>query len=89
MTKTTICICSDLGDVLSGKIQLDGKMRRMDGSWLFWATSRTGERIAFATPRPNEDQVEVIKERWRNVRGLDPEAGSVQRGAHYIDNDEL
>ena len=41
------------------------------------------------TPRPNEDQVEVIKERWRNVRGLDPEAGSVQRGAHYIDNDEL
>jgi hypothetical protein len=69
-TKT---IDDDLAAVLAGTTKLGGMVTRMDGSKVFWFTDENGRQHKYATPRPDHDPVELVKQRWRNVRGLDPE----------------
>ena len=94
-TKT---IDEHLAELLLGYVKLEGTVTRMDGSKCFWFTDRFGQQHKYATPRPNNDPVELVKKRWRNVRGLDPEAqppkspsikSSVIPDAIYLDNDKL
>ena len=78
-----------LAELLLGNTQLDGMVTRRDGTKCFWFTDRYGVQHKYATPRPKDNQLEAIKKRWRNVPGLDPNAGCLQADACHIDNDEL
>ena len=69
-TKT---IDDDLAAVLAGTTKLGGMVTRMDGSKVFWFTDENCRQHKYATPRPDHDPVELVKQWWRNVRGLDPE----------------
>jgi len=57
-----------------GYVKLEGTVTRMDGSKCFWFTDRFGQQHKYATPRPNDD--ETVKKRYKNVKGLDPDAVS-------------
>ena len=85
-TKT---IDMELAQVLLGNIKLDGVVTRMDGSKCFWFTDDNGVQHKYATPRPDDDPVETVKKRYKNIRGLDPDAGSNIPGATYLDNEGL
>ena len=61
-----------LAEVLLGYVKLEGTVTRMDGSKCFWFTDRDGKQHKYATPRPNGE--ETVKKRYKNVKGLDPDA---------------
>ena len=72
-TKT---IDEELAEVLMGNIKLDGQVTRNDGTKIFWFTDKKGQQHKYATPRPNNDPIDLVKQRWKNVTGLDPEANN-------------
>ena len=72
-TKT---IDEHLAQLLLGYVKLDGTVTRMDGSKCFWFTDIFGVQHKYATPRP--DGEETVKRRYKNVKGLDADAGSNQ-----------
>ena len=61
-----------LAEVLLGYVKLEGTVTRMDGSKCFSFTDRDGKQHKYATPRPNGE--ETVKKRYKNVKGLDPDA---------------
>ena len=70
-TKT---IDNELVQVILGTIKLDGCVTRMDGSKVLWFTDREGQRHTYATKRPDNNPIKLVKERYRSIRGLDREA---------------
>lgn len=70
-TKT---IDKHLAELLLGEVKLEGICTRMDGSKVFYFTDNDGQQHKYATPRPDDDPIETVKRRYRNIRGLDPDA---------------
>jgi len=72
-TKTKTIDDELLAQVLFGAIRIDGYYTRQDGSKVLKFTDSNGKQHKYATPRPNNDQIELVKKRWKNIVGLDPE----------------
>ena len=77
MYSKTITITYEFADWLERNIGLLKKMRRMDGSIVYWFDDDRHKQHKFATPRPNDSDLgvdgtdEEVKKRFRNVKGLD------------------
>ena len=61
-----------LAELLLGYVKLEGTVTRMDGSKCFHFTDRHGVQHKYATPRPSDEPVEAVKQRYKNIKGLDP-----------------
>ena len=72
-------ISNDVADLIMGSLKVSGWISGADGTRIIWYENRFGKTQKLMTHRPDDNPVDTVKRRWRNVRGLDPEAKNIEK----------